>query len=251
MSYPNQLKITIHKPKYDDDYVEENGAFMQIGIDEWQEAYRSVKGNASAMGMYFYLASNKDGYGKYLSSADFENAVGKSRSSYHRGIDLLKEQGYIYKDASGSFNFATTPQKSYEVELHNWEGGDAKKKQQSSKSDNENSQKCNTSASDLTIEINKNKDNKENKKDIEARISYLRRFVSPQGQIIYGRNQGYWLNYLEPNFWYMTTDEQTELLKNKTDLSWTDARIIVENILDVDEFNEKMRKMKMLSDHKF
>jgi hypothetical protein len=49
----------------------------------------------------------------------------------------------------------------------------------------------------------------------------------------------------------MTTDEQVEILKNKTDLSWADARIIVENILDVDAFNEKMRKMKMLSDHRF
>ena len=31
----------------------------------------------------------------------------------------------------------------------------------------------------------------------------------------------------------------------------SDARIIVENILDVDAFNEKMRKIKMLSDHRF
>ena len=250
MTYPNQLIITIHKPKYDDSFVEENGPFMQIGINEWQEAYRRVDGNPSAMGMYFYLASNADGFDKYLSCKDFEKVTDKSRSSYHRGIALLKEQGYIYKDASGRFNFATTPQKSSEIVLHNWEGGDAKKEQENPKSDTENPQKCNTPIPNLTIEIDKNKEDKKDKENKE-RISFLRRYVSPKGQIIYGRNQGYWLNHFEPTFWEMTTEEKVNLLKNKTDLSWSDARIVVEEILDFEEFNKEMTKMKILSNPRF
>ena len=238
MSYPNQKKISIHKPKYDEKYTNENGPFMQIGIDEWQEAYKSVEGNPSALAMYFYLASNADGYEKYLSSADFKNAVGKSKSSYHRGIDLLKEKGYIYTDACGGLNFATTPQESCQIELHNWEGDDAKMKLLSSKSDTEQSQNWNAANSNLNIEIdnkdntNKNKDNRELKKASPSSLSYLRETIAPNGEYIGGEKKGQWLEDEVPNLWGLSRLGRITAICNNTDFSEDDAHIISYSILD-------------------
>lgn len=192
MSYPNQLKIKIHKPTYDEKYLKKNGAFMQIGIEEWQEAYRSFKGNASAMGMFFYLASNANGYDKYLSKADFENVCGKSKSSYHRAIDLLKEKGYIYKDQSGSLNFATTPHENCEIELHKWEDQVSKEDMQSSKTETVEYQERNSPIPNLNTEKNIIKSNKENRQNNNLKkaspsspssfdLSYLREEVDEDG----------------------------------------------------------------------
>ncbi len=238
MTYPNQLKIKIHKPKYDDEYVKENGAFMQIGVDEWQEAYRSVKGNASAMGMYFYLASNKNGFEKFLSSADFENVVGKSRSSYHRGIDLLKEKGYIYKDASGCLNFATIPQESCEVKIHKWEQEDANKGQGSSKKETAESQKCNEPKSNLNIEIKKTNNNKENKELKKASPSspssyeYLKEIIKPNGNFVKEKDK--WLEDEVPMLWTLVKARDKRLAREiyqNTEFALEEAIHIANNIL--------------------
>lgn len=250
MSYPNQLKIKINKPKYDDDYVKENGAFMQIGISEWQEAFRSVGGNPSAMGLYFYLASNADGYEKYLSCADYKKVTNKERASYHRGVALLKKKGYIYKDASGSLNFATTPQKSCEIELQKWEENDAKMEQNSSKSDTTKSQICNASVPNMNIEINSINTNKENKEidksASRSSLSCLKEIIAPNGQYIGGDKRGQWLEDEVPNLWGLTRLARIEAIQQHTDFNKDEAQMISYSILDY-----KNRKFKTIRECDF
>ena len=47
--YANQKTIIINKKKYDKN-------FLQIGIDEWQEAYKKLKPTTFAI--YLYLCGN-------------------------------------------------------------------------------------------------------------------------------------------------------------------------------------------------
>ena len=180
----NQKRVKVNKPKYDEKYLEKNGAFMQIGIEEWQEAFKLLKGNPSAFAMYLYLASNTNGYIKELSAVAFENAVGKSRTSYHRAIGLLTELGYIYEDSSSRLNFATKPKVGPRKAVQNWERDDKEMKQSIVKNETEELQNCNTSVSELTTETNNTNSNKEN---IEINItpsidySYLKKEVDSEG----------------------------------------------------------------------
>ena len=246
MSFPNQKKIIINKPKYDKDYVESNGAFMQIGIEEWQDAYNAFKGNSTAIALYFYLASNADQHKKDLSFEAFSNCINRSKSSYHRAVELLTENGYLYEDNCGRLNFATIPKEGLRTATQNWEEEDAKKKLPIVKDEIEKSQNCNASNSEMTIETD-NKEDKENKEiDIDQKkIEKLKHYVTPQGQIKYGKAQG-WLNYYEPKFWELSTDEKVKIVRAKTDLSWEDARIVVEHILHENEYNKAMALFKSM-----
>ena len=243
MTYPNQLKIKIHKPTYDDKYVDANGPFLQIGIEEWQEAFRNIKGNPSAMGMYLYLASNINGYTKHLSKADFEKVCAKGKSSYHRAIDLLKEKGYIYKGQDGSLNFATTPHESCEIEIHKWDEGDTKKEQSSSNSDNEQFQNCNATNSDLDTEIYKTNSNTEDKYNKELKkaspsspsssLDYLKDKIRPNGN--YKENTDKWLEDEVIGLWTFVKAKDNRLAREiylNTDFSLEESRYIANNILN-------------------
>lgn len=93
--YANQKTIIINKKKYDKN-------FLQIGIDEWQEAYRKLKPTAFAI--YLYLCGNKDGYHFDLSPAAIDNALGIKKTAYYSAIQQLEEENYIVDG-----NFYTTP----------------------------------------------------------------------------------------------------------------------------------------------
>ena len=71
MSSPNQRIVQIEKPKY-----EKN--FLQIGEDEWTEAFTRLK--PSAFGIYLYLANNANGYKLELSQKAVENKLGIKNS---------------------------------------------------------------------------------------------------------------------------------------------------------------------------
>lgn len=235
MSVPNQKTIIIHKT--------EETPFVMVGIQELREAFQSMA--TASFALYLYLAGNKDGYPFELSAAAFKNAFGYERASYHRAVDELKKLGYIYED-NGRLNFATSPRIGTRGVIQNWDSDDAKMKQPSSKNETDLSQNCNASVSETNIEI-KNKENKEDKeiKIDPKRIASLKAKVTPEGQIKYGRNQG-WLNYIVPDFWKKCTDEKVKIVKSKTNLTWEDARIVVEQILDENKFNEKMEMFKRM-----
>ena len=103
-SYPNQKGIIIHKPQY-----KEN--FLQVAIEEWQEAFIRLHARSS-LGLYLYLCSNADGYLLSLSSADVQQRLGISDSSYRRAVeDLLAEGFLIIRNGNiHTLDFYTTPQ---------------------------------------------------------------------------------------------------------------------------------------------
>lgn len=50
------------------------------------------------------------------------------------------------------------------------------------------------------------------------------------------------LQVIIPSFWELDRDAQIEGIKNKTDFKWSDAKLIVEHILDYKE-HERMEKL--------
>lgn len=100
-SFPNQRTVTIHKPKYD-------GNFVQVDINDWQEAFDHL--TRSGFGLYLYCCGNQDGYKLELSSAAVQNALHISDSSYRRAVEELLEKGYFIQNTTTKFDFFTTPQ---------------------------------------------------------------------------------------------------------------------------------------------
>ena len=100
-SFPNQRTVTIHKPKYD-------GNFVQVDINDWQEAFDHL--TRSGFGLYLYCCGNQDGYKLGLSSAAVQNALHISDSSYRRAVEELLEKGYFIQNTNTKYDFFTTPQ---------------------------------------------------------------------------------------------------------------------------------------------
>lgn len=85
ITYPNQRIVTVHKDKYYQD-------FLQVGKDEWMDAYSTL--NRGAFGLYLYLCGNMNGYRFALSSVAVQNALDVSDSTYRRAVESLLEAGY-------------------------------------------------------------------------------------------------------------------------------------------------------------
>lgn len=102
-SFPNQKIITIHKPEYE-------GNFVQVAIDEWQEAFATLP--RISFGLYLYLCGNKNKFNYALSSVAVQNALGVSDSSYRRAVDDLLAAGYLImrKGNEHTLDFYTSPQ---------------------------------------------------------------------------------------------------------------------------------------------
>ena len=102
-SFANQRTVTIHKPSY-------NKNFVQVDIDDWQEAYDKL--TKSGFGLYLYCCGNKDDFKLELSSAAVQNALHISDSSYRRAVEELLKYGYfIPKNKTNTkYDFFTTPQ---------------------------------------------------------------------------------------------------------------------------------------------
>ena len=107
-TYPNQKVIHINKNKY-------TANFLQVGIDEWQTAFK--KFTPSAFAVYLYLASNADGFDLALSQKAIENALGIKKTSYHDAIEALKKEGYIEVLQGNIEVFHTTPVRKCEPEI--------------------------------------------------------------------------------------------------------------------------------------
>ena len=97
-TYNNQKIIYIEKDSYQDN-------FLQIGIAEWQAAYKSL--TPSAFALYLYLASNNNGYSLALSRRAVEDAIGLSKNTYHRAIDELVEKNYLVHQFGNEYIFST------------------------------------------------------------------------------------------------------------------------------------------------
>lgn len=110
-TYPNQKLITIHKKKY-----ERN--FLQIGKEEWMDAFANL--SPSAFGVYLYLCGNKNGYRLALSSAALRNALRFSDSSYRRAVKELGEKGYLVQNGSSGnvLDFYFVPKRQKNAAVH-------------------------------------------------------------------------------------------------------------------------------------
>ena len=100
-SFPNQRTVTIHKPHYE-------GNFVQVDIDDWQEAFALL--TKSGFGLYLYCCSNMNGYKLGLSSAAVQNALHISDTSYRRAVEELLEKGYFIQNTTTKYDFYTSPQ---------------------------------------------------------------------------------------------------------------------------------------------
>ena len=101
-TYANQKTVTIHKEKYNQD-------FLQVGKDEWMAAYDKLP--RGAFGLYLYLCGNMNGYRLGLSSAAVQDALGVSDSTYRRAIESLLENGYLLQVGSDkNLHFYPKPQ---------------------------------------------------------------------------------------------------------------------------------------------
>ena len=100
-SFPNQRTVTIHKPLYE-------GNFVQVDIDDWQEAFATL--TRSGFGLYRYCCSNMNGYKLGLSSAAVQNALHISDTSYRRAVEELLKKGYFIQNTTTKYDFYTSPQ---------------------------------------------------------------------------------------------------------------------------------------------
>ena len=100
-SFANQRTVTIHKPLY-------SRNFVQVDIDDWQEAYDKL--TKSGFGLYLYCCSNMNGYKLGLSSAAVQNALHISDTSYRRAVEELLKKGYFIQNTTTKYDFYTSPQ---------------------------------------------------------------------------------------------------------------------------------------------
>ena len=99
-TYPNQKIIHINKKSC-------KSNFLQVGIEEWQEAFQQLK--PSTFAVYLYLASNADGFDLALSQKAVEKALNIKKTAYHSAIAELKEKGYIGTMQGNIDYFFTSP----------------------------------------------------------------------------------------------------------------------------------------------
>lgn len=97
---PNQKIIRVHKDSY-------SGAYLTIGTEEWQEAFKSLK--RITFGMYLYLSGNANGFELTLSRRDVMDRLGVSKDTYLRAVKELEEKGYLIHKNGPVWNFYTTP----------------------------------------------------------------------------------------------------------------------------------------------
>ena len=153
-TYPNQKIINISKESY-------KNWFLQVGIDEWQKAYKELK--PSTFGLYLYLAGNADGFDLALSRQAVENAIGIKKTAYHNAINELTEKGYINLIQGNILRFTTTPRAVRKSEPPPQNKGVHASEPQSLQMRSENSVRAETEVHKNDTEINKiNKTNKIN-----------------------------------------------------------------------------------------
>lgn len=99
-TYPNQRLITIHKPKYNRD-------FLQVANQEWMKVNKTLC--PYGLQLYLYLAANADNYEFALSPQDAENEAGIKPTSFRKYFALLEKEGYIVWKGGNHYEFYTSP----------------------------------------------------------------------------------------------------------------------------------------------
>ena len=69
-----------------------------------------------ALQLYLYLAKNADGYSFALSQKAAEEEAGIKKTSFHKYIDLLIQEGYLVRRSGNTYDFYETPHKQEENE---------------------------------------------------------------------------------------------------------------------------------------
>ena len=109
-AYANQNAVIIKKTPCQKD-------FLQISVEEWEEAARACKLKFGAFKLYLYLASNAIGYEFLLSQVAACKALGFATSTYYDSIDVLEDLGYLIDLGDGKMEFYTKRQNSATVEI--------------------------------------------------------------------------------------------------------------------------------------
>lgn len=185
MSVPNQKLIKIKKHPYTHD-------FLQIGKDEWVNAYKEL--SPSAFAFYLYLAGNADGFLLELSMEATKNALGFSKATYDRAVSMLKEKNYLNQISGNKYEFTLTPRDDYHYQ--NWENQNCGKSEMSHStselrneyinSEEKVNQFCGNTDSELNREID-NIDNIDTKEKIDKQIQKVKVEGNYRGLIYYTR----------------------------------------------------------------
>lgn len=165
---PNQKVVVIQKNSYKSD-------FLQIGISEWQEASKVL--SPAAFKLYLYLASNASGFRLALSQVAVENAIGISKSTYHRAVKELEEKRYLQLDCGNTYFFQCSSPKN---ETITEKESSPKIETNSPKNETTQSQKWDQVSSKMNREIDNidntdkiNKEKEEKEKDIKDKCNML------------------------------------------------------------------------------
>lgn len=105
---PNQKTIVIHKEHPQRD-------FLQIANERWMEINK--KYGPYALQLYLYFAKNADRYSFALSQVDAENAAGIRKTSFHKYVQLLIDEGYLVHRGGNRYDFYETPQECDDEKL--------------------------------------------------------------------------------------------------------------------------------------
>ncbi len=107
MPVANQLEITIHKPRYERD-------FLSVSKKEWITA--STLLTYSEFKLYLYLAGNADGYALEYSPQAVSNQIDISRGRASEVRRSLEAMGYIDHIGGNHYSFYTKPRRIIETE---------------------------------------------------------------------------------------------------------------------------------------
>ncbi len=226
MSYPNQKKIVINKPNY----KKSKEPFLQVGIEAWEYAFKKYKKKPTVFAMYLYLASNANEHEKWLSSEAVEEAIGISKSSYHRALKVLQEDGFIFEASSGVLHFVTKPKEGLRKAIQNWDSNESSAKQRDIKVETAKSHTRNETESHMNREIdNINTINKKDKIDNGKSLSELKEIISPTGQYI-GKMK--WLEEDVPNLWEMHRADRAQAIYSHTEFNEEESHLLAYSVLD-------------------
>lgn len=219
MSVPNQKTVIIHQSK--------ETPFIKIGKEEWKVAFNKLR--PAAFALFMYLAGNQEGYRLELSEVAYENATGKSRSSYYRAKKELMECGYLYQDPLGHLNFATSPKRDTKEKAYFGESSSSSLRQSSSRIDTAQYQNGNKEVS----EVNREKDNRKNiKEEIKKENASSEDFSYLYGEVTdWGCFDGKYLDEEISAFWEQSPYWKKRLIAEFTRFSEKEAEFIVDNIL--------------------
>ena len=103
--YPNQRIITVNKAKCDKEHL-----YTMNNLDAIDEAAFNLQ-SKGGFKLYLYLAKNQDKYNFALSSRDFIEWSGLSRTAYRTAFQELEAYGYLIKDdfCDNIYTFYDTP----------------------------------------------------------------------------------------------------------------------------------------------